>query len=132
MFLQELLNNNIVYLLHVNWIFCKNLPGICVYVHVCIFGKVAKAPHILLPTDLALLAHKKGNWVADKHIAGYFRPISMIFHEPGSDQMNTNKLIGKFNLGQLIFSPLHCGLEKLQMTPRLMIQLTEIHAHNIK
>lgn len=49
----------------------------------------------------------------------------MIFHEPASDKMNTNKLIGKFNLGQLIISPLQCGLEKLQMTTRLMIQLTQ-------
>lgn len=51
----------------------------------------------------------------------------MIFHEPAPDEMNTNKLIGKFNLGQLIISPLHCGLEKLQMTPGLMIQLTQRH-----
>lgn len=71
------------------------------------------------------LSPQKGNWMADKHIAGHFRAISMIFHEPASDKMNTNKLIGKFNLGQLIISPLHCGLEKLQMTPRLMIQLTQ-------
>ena len=36
-----------------------------------------------------------------------------------------NKLIGKHNLRQLIVSPLHCALEKLQMITRLMIQLTQ-------
>lgn len=61
---------------------------------------------------------QKGKWVADKHIAGYLSAIYMIFHELASDEINTNKLTGKFNLGQLIISPLHCGLEKLQMTTR--------------
>lgn len=71
------------------------------------------------------LSPQKGKWMADKHIASHFRAISMIFHEPASDKMNTNKLIERLNLGQMIISPLHCGLEKLQMTPRLMIQLTQ-------
>lgn len=42
------------------------------------------------------LSLQKGKRVADKHIAGYFRVISMMFHEPASDKMNTNKLIGKW------------------------------------
>lgn len=70
--------------------------------------------------------------MADKHIAGQFRAI-FIFHEPTSDKINTNKLIRKFDLERLIISPYHHGLEKLQMTTRMMIQLQrEIHAHNIK
>lgn len=38
---------------------------------------------------------------------------------------NTNKLIGKFNLGRLIISAAQRGPEMLQMTKRLMIELTQ-------
>lgn len=58
--------------------------------------------------------------------------IFLTFHEPASDKMNTNRLIGNFNLGQLIISPLHCGLEKLEMTQIDDSVNTEIQAHNIK
>lgn len=50
------------------------------------------------------------------------KSISVIFNLSISHKMNTIKLIGKFNLFQLIISSL--GQEKLQMTTRLMIQLT--------
>lgn len=68
---------------------------------------------------------------SDKHTAALFRADSEIFHEPASNEMNTNKLIVKFNLGRLISSPLQCGLETQQMTRRLMIHLTQKHMLSI-
>lgn len=41
---------------------------------------------------LADLAERKLS--CSEHIANYFRAISMMFHEPASDKMNTNKLVG--------------------------------------
>lgn len=80
-------------------------------------------PHLITPPTAVCSQHIQN--LSKNPLSGSNHQLCLCLIGKFFCKPNTNKLIGKFNLGRLIISAAQRGPEMLQMTKRLMIELTQ-------